>query len=148
MFEDSRRCCPPRVVSQAIVKIPDHHSLDLKDRAKAIDIWSGRVRRISGPSGGLASHDADMLREELNVAEEELRVQHDEIVLARVTAELEREQYRQLFDHAPVPYVITDPAGTIQAPNTAAAGLFGVDASRLTGKPIAVFLEPDARPGF
>jgi signal transduction histidine kinase len=125
----------------------DQHTLDLSDRAKAIDRWAGRVRRFRVAALDAAIFpDADMLREELSVAEEELRAQHDELVTARITAE--REQYRQLFDSAPVAYVITDVAGTIQTPNAACAVLFGVETERLTGKPLQVFINPDVRTDF
>jgi PAS domain S-box-containing protein len=124
-------------------------ALDLKERQKAIDTWSGRVRLLRGSLGdGIEVREADIVREELNVAEEELRTQHDELVSARIAAELEREQYRQLFDCAPVPYVITDVAGTIQTPNAAASSLFGVDVDRLPGKPLPVYIETTARTDF
>jgi signal transduction histidine kinase len=127
----------------------DQHTLDLSERAKAIDTWAGRVRRFRVAAlDAPIFPDADMLREELSVAEEELRAQHDELVAARITAELEREQYRQLFDCAPVAYVITDVAGTIQTPNAACAVLFGVETERLQGKPLQVFINPDARTDF
>jgi PAS domain S-box-containing protein len=140
---------PPRRESFFLNSSDSAPSLDLEDRAKAIDVWSGRIHRVSGPAGNaLGVHDADVLREELSVAEEELRAQHDELVIARVAAELEREQYRQLFDSAPVAYVITDAAGTVQASNTAGGALLGVDPDRLTGKPLPVFLDVEARTNF
>jgi PAS domain S-box-containing protein len=122
---------------------------DLSERARAIESWSGRVRSFRrSAEQALIGHDVDALREELGVAEEELRSQHDELVTARLAAELEREQYRQLFESAPVPYIITDPAGTIHAPNAAAASLLGVDSSRLVGKPLPVFIDVATRVDF
>jgi signal transduction histidine kinase len=83
------------------------------------------------------------------VAEEELRTQHDELVLARLAAELEREQYQQLFDNAPVPYVVTNAAGAIRAANAASASMLGLsETSALPGKPIAVFVDPARRVEF
>jgi PAS domain S-box-containing protein len=133
-----------------VVKAFDQEvALDLREQAKAIDTWSGRIRRLRGPVGdALGVPEADILREELNVAEEELRSQHDELVTARIATELEREQYRQLFDGAPVAYVVTDVIGNIQHPNSAAASLFGVDKDRLGGKPLPVYIETARRTDF
>ena len=51
--------------------------------------------------------------EELQVAEEEIRVQNDELLRTREALIEEAARYRELFEHAPVPYVVTDRYGAI-----------------------------------
>src|SRR5438270_12214903 len=52
--------------------------------------------------------------EELRVAEEEIRQQGEELEESRHRIEQERWRYRELFDLAPVAYLVTDPAGLIR----------------------------------
>ena len=86
--------------------------------------------------------------EELQISEEELRVQTEEIALSRELVEAERLRYWELFQLAPDAYLVTDPAGVILEANHAAAALLDVPAQRLTGKPLGVFVPPDARRDF
>jgi PAS domain S-box-containing protein len=60
----------------------------------------------------------------------------------------ERERYRELFELAPVAYLITSAAGVIQEANAAAAELLGVAPRYLLHKPLAVFVELDGRTAF
>jgi PAS domain S-box-containing protein len=60
--------------------------------------------------------------------------------------ESERHRYLDLFEHAPTGYIMTDPAGVIEATNHSAAALLGYERQELTGKPLAlVFRERDNR---
>jgi len=86
--------------------------------------------------------------EELSVAEEELRAQHESIVETQRLLEIQRNRYRTLFDLAPDPYLVTDEAGTIEEANTAAAELFGTPAALLIGKSFVTFVELHARAEF
>jgi PAS domain S-box-containing protein len=82
--------------------------------------------------------------EELQVAEEELHVQTEELTSSRVALERERQRYRTLFEHAPVPYIITNEYGIIMDLNQAAARLLRVAHDELLTKPLVVFV-PTAR---
>ncbi|MEJ2201741.1 MAG: ATP-binding protein [Desulfuromonadaceae bacterium] len=55
------------------------------------------------------------------------------------------EQYTDLYDFAPVGYLTLDHEGIILAANLTAAGLLGVERSRVTGLPFAQFVPVDAR---
>jgi PAS domain S-box-containing protein len=89
---------------------------------------------------GDAITDLESSLEELQVAEEELRLQGEEIVSTREAVERERARYRELFDLAPDAYFVTDAHGTVREANRAAAALLQVSESgRLVGKPLAVF---------
>jgi PAS domain S-box-containing protein len=86
--------------------------------------------------------------EELNIAEEELRLQHDALLDAHRNLEVERERYRTLFHFAPDPYLVTDERGTIEEANAAAGSLLGVECSDLAKKSLLPYLDSDARRGF
>jgi len=86
--------------------------------------------------------------EELSIAEEELRAQHQALLEAQRLLEIQRNRYHTLFDFAPDPYLVTDESGTIEEANLAAAELFGVPCALLIGKPFVSFVELHARPEF
>lgn len=86
--------------------------------------------------------------EELQVAEEELWQQQEELETARHLVEAERQRYQDLFEFAPDGYLVTDPAGTIQEANRAAALLLNIAPQRLIGKPLSVFIPPEERRVF
>jgi PAS domain S-box-containing protein len=86
--------------------------------------------------------------EELNIAEEELRSQHDALLDAHRNLEVERGRYRTLFHSSPDPYLVTDERGTIEEANAAAGELLGIESSKLTNKSLMPYLDADARRGF
>jgi PAS domain S-box-containing protein len=86
--------------------------------------------------------------EEMQVTSEELRRQNEELARSRADAEQERLRYRELFQHAPDPYFVTDLAGVVREANHAAAELLNVKGARLMGKPLGVFVPPEARREF
>lgn len=78
--------------------------------------------------------------EELEVADEELQAQSDQIAEVGRVLDEERQRYRELFDFAPEPYLVTDPLGKITAANLAAVELFGRPASKLDGRLLISFV--------
>ncbi|MBC8073116.1 MAG: PAS domain-containing protein, partial [Deltaproteobacteria bacterium] len=76
--------------------------------------------------------------EELRVAEEELREQNDALVRANAEIERERRRYAELFQLAPVAFVVTDARGVLTEVNRVAAALLQQPAAGLVGKPIAL----------
>jgi PAS domain S-box-containing protein len=104
----------------------------------------------TGPAGdeaGLREMLAVAL-EQLDVASEELRVQHGELVEMRTALESGALADRHLFEHAPVGYVATTAAGTIQRANREAGKLLGVLPVWLVGKPLSVFVALEERRPF
>jgi PAS domain S-box-containing protein len=55
---------------------------------------------------------------------------------------------REVYDHSPHGYLITDGAGMIQFANRVAAELLHLELKFLTGKPIFVFVHQDERMAF
>ncbi len=86
--------------------------------------------------------------EELQVAEEELRIQNEELIAARIVADAERHRYQDLFEFAPIPFVVTDAEGVIGRANRAAVALFNVPGRRLPGKPLVLFVDQEDRRAF
>jgi PAS domain S-box-containing protein len=85
---------------------------------------------------------------ELELAREELRSQNEELNRARLALEQQRQRYHELFDLAPDMYLLTDRHGTILEANRAAFNVLGINARFLVGKPLAVYVAPDARRDF
>src|ERR671918_1017126 len=83
--------------------------------------------------------------EGLEVAHEELRQQNEEILATREELELQRHRYRDLFEHAPYGYLVTDVHGVIEEANQAAAALLGLEAWLLGGKPFLLFIDEEDR---
>jgi hypothetical protein len=86
--------------------------------------------------------------EGLRVTEEELRVQTDTLVAAQEQLAAARERYRELFESAPTPYMVTDPAGTVTAANLRAVRLLGIPHEILIGRPLVMFVVAEDRQRF
>ncbi|HEX6627967.1 MAG TPA: PAS domain-containing sensor histidine kinase [Gemmatimonadaceae bacterium] len=69
------------------------------------------------------------------------RAEKEEVLAGRQTNDRERIRYRELFDHAPDAYLVTDVNGTIRDANRAAGRLLGVESRFLPGKSIQAFFE-------
>jgi PAS domain S-box-containing protein len=86
--------------------------------------------------------------ESLGVAEDELRQQHEELGAAYAALDAERTRYRDLFDGAPVAYVVTDADGAVRDANVAAGRLVGVPARELIRKPLVAYVAAEDRRRF
>ena len=101
--------------------------------------------RTAGGDGRTAAHELELAYEELSVADEELRAQNEELVRAQQVIAAEEDRYRQLFERAPVAYVVTDARGSIVDANEAAARLLRCRREHLAGKPLVVFTQDVSR---
>ncbi|HEX3129364.1 MAG TPA: ATP-binding protein [Thermoanaerobaculia bacterium] len=86
--------------------------------------------------------------QELEVAEAELAQQNEELTIAREALEVERHRYQELFDQAPVAYLVTDDMGVIEVANHAASRLFGLSPAMLRAKPLPLLVAMAERPRF
>lgn len=104
--------------------------------------------RMDGQDGTVAEEAIRELQasyEELQVSEEELRAQSQELAEAYQRLVHERQRYRDLFEHAPVGYLVTDADGMIRDVNGTGSRLLGATQQYLRGKPLRVFVDDDAR---
>ena len=112
-----------------------------------------RRRSVADPRPGHgllpeALAELGLALEELSVAGEELRSRNDELASTRQALEAERQRYQELFESAPVAYLVTDPMGRIREANRTAAALLGVGKGFLAGKPLAAYVDGSDRCGF
>jgi len=87
------------------------------------------------------SADARKLVEELQVHQIELEMQNDELRKSREELASLQEHYYDLFEKAPVGYVVLDDRGMIQEANLTAAELLGIERSRMKGRPFFRFVD-------
>ncbi|HSD57022.1 MAG TPA: PAS domain-containing protein, partial [Methanotrichaceae archaeon] len=78
--------------------------------------------------------------EELAASEEEICQQNEELMEAQEALDAERRRYQELFDLAPVSYLVTDLEGRIQEANQAAIEMLR---SNPTGEDLKRFVRPD-----
>ena len=90
----------------------------------------------------------DRALDDLHEAEEELRAQNEELFSAQVHLEAREAQFRQLFDLAPVAYLVTAADGRILRLNDAACMLLRRAPNALVDKPLACYVELADRPPF
>ena len=90
----------------------------------------------------MATADVQALLEELRVWQAELQVQNEELRAARDELAVARDRYRDLFEHAPLGYLILDSDGGIQEANAMAAWLLGQDRDALLGRGLGAFVAP------
>ncbi len=88
--------------------------------------------------------DAQALVTELELHQEELRIQNEALARARDRLETAEKRYRELFEHAPVGYLILDGDGRIRETNRAAAELLA-PGSDPAGRPLSAFVAPDSQ---
>jgi PAS domain S-box-containing protein len=129
----------------------DAFSRELRSARERIAELQRRAGAGAGPGGGLLPEvlaELDVAIEELSVTGQELRSQTDELATTRLALEAQRERYQELFESAPVAYLITDPLARIGEANRAAARLLGVDQRFLAGKPLAAYVAGSDRWAF
>jgi PAS domain-containing protein len=86
--------------------------------------------------------------DELKVAEEELRQQNEDLVVAREAIESTSRHFRRLFEDAPLPYIVTDVCGIVTHANHAAVVLLKRPAELLEGKSLLAFVPFEGRGSF
>ncbi|MCB9557913.1 MAG: diguanylate cyclase [Deltaproteobacteria bacterium] len=91
------------------------------------------------PPDGSAEPNASRSRlsSELESYRAELEVQNDELRQAQVSLELSQRKYYQLFDLAPIGYVLLRQDGVVLESNLAAARLLGSDRAMIEGRRLA-----------
>jgi PAS domain S-box-containing protein len=86
--------------------------------------------------------------EELHTAEEEMLQQHETLIQSELELQLAHQHYRDLFESAPLGYLVTDAHGAIQEANQAAAILLNINSENVIGKPLAIYVPQHERPHF
>lgn len=93
--------------------------------------------------GSPGSEEADLYQKtlhDLQVHQIELKMQNRELRETQQMLELSRDQYRALYDDAPVAYVTLDDKGAIQRINTMGSDMLGMDRAHLIGMPFSLYV--------
>jgi PAS domain S-box-containing protein len=85
---------------------------------------------------------------ELEVHQIELEMQNAELSNIRDEMEKVLDRYTDLYEFAPVGYFTLDNEGAVTAANLTAAGLVGLERSRLLGRRFGLFVAPEDRVRF
>ena len=86
------------------------------------------------------SHEDPMLHE-LRLHELELRMQNEALRELHVEVSITRERYRDLFEHAPVAYLLLDRDTRVLEANLAAGDLLRIERGTLAGRKLAGFVD-------
>ncbi len=106
-----------------------------------------RLDRLSADAvdaGSPVPEDIAAVVHELRVHQIELEMQNEELRRAQLELQTSREKYFELFDLAPVGYLILSDKSVVRDANLTAARLLGVERQQLVGRPVTAFiLAPD-----
>src|SRR5438876_3159392 len=105
-------------------------------------------RTDDGVVNGELVHDLREGLQELRIAEDALRRKEAELDAVRNALARDRERYGELFEFAPIAYVVTDANGLILDANNLAGELVGLPDRHLIGKPLANFVRKEDRRRF
>src|ERR1035437_9140588 len=88
------------------------------------------------------------LLHDLQVHQVELELQNEELLLAQAEVKAGLEQYRDLYDYAPVGYFSFDQDGSIRKVNLTGASMLKLERSRLIDRRFQLFLTNETRGSF
>jgi PAS domain S-box-containing protein len=97
------------------------------------------------PEKAMDDGDVRALLHELQVHQIELEMQNEELLHAQTAVQEVSDNYRDLFDFAPVGYFRLDKVGKILEVNLAGAELFGLDRGSVLGKRFGQFIATEYR---
>lgn len=129
--------------SESQQRRPDPVATDLvrlRNRAELQVLSMGTMRN-------LALSPKELIHE-LQVHQVELETQNQELKRAQDEIELSRSRYFDLFDLAPIGYILFDEKGIVHEANFAAAALLGVMKNALIGKPLDLWVAPESVASF
>ena len=86
--------------------------------------------------------------QELHVQQAELEQQNEELRQINLEVELSHRRYADLFEFAPVGYVVCDEAGLITQINKVGCEQLGTGSSQLLGRHLSLFVDPRQRDRF
>lgn len=96
-------------------------------------------RLATSPTPAERQVDTKALLHELHVHQVELEFQNDQLQETQVELQDSRDRYQDLFDAAPVGYLILDPEGRVLEANRTATRLLGVEREAFIDRRLQVF---------
>ncbi|MFP4317239.1 MAG: PAS domain S-box protein [Desulfovibrionales bacterium] len=129
--------------------LPDLSKIkDFSSSGKAQEQWRGTADSELAIAFQLHQLDLEMQAEELQQANEELELQAEKLRESAAQEELARTKYHDLFEHAPVGYMVLDARGTILEVNVTAADMLTADRSALYNESFYTLLRPEEQNTF
>ena len=111
-------------------------SAENKLRTKA----EAKIRERSNVIQNLTLEESKSLLHELEVHQVELEMQNEELREAQHRLEEVRDQYTDLFDFAPIGYLVLNEKAIIQNSNLTACDLLSIERSFIIGKPFSAYI--------
>ena len=111
-------------------------SAENKLRTKA----EAKIRERSNVLQNLTLEESKSLLHELEVHQVELEMQNEELREAQHRLEEVRDQYTDLFDFAPIGYLVLNEKAIIKNINLTACDLFGIERSFIIEKPFSAYI--------
>lgn len=91
----------------------------------------------------LSQQDIRALIEDLRIHQIELEIQNEDLNAAQLSLAKTRDQYVQLFEFAPVGYVVINDSGIVLRANQTFAKMIHCDVSDVTNRPFSEFITQD-----
>jgi len=103
------------------------------------------ARPDADPSSGLVESSTKAILRELQRHQTELETRNEELHRVRRALEASRDRYRDLYEFAPVGYLILDDIGRIAEANLTAVTLLGLERTMLLQRSFESFLSAEGR---
>jgi PAS domain S-box-containing protein len=122
--------------------------------AEILRMRARELYRVSGDATqgpellGRAIEELELALEALQGAEDRLRAMREEHLNDRAALEQSLEHYRDLFVHAPLGYLATNPEGIVRQANARAEALLGTRERGLVGRSLSNFIPDGQRRKF
>src|SRR5690349_20021939 len=94
------------------------------------------------------SDDLARVVHDLELHQRQLQAQNHDLLKMQQQLEQSRDRYAQLYEFSPVGYLGIDETGCVWVLNLTAAAILGAERTRLTGKPLAQYIEESDRSRF
>jgi len=115
---------------------------ELLKRIETVLISKGIDREMLGKK------TAEELLEEISIYHQELEYQNQELMRIRDELEISNKHFQDLFDRAPVGYVLTNEDFSIIRVNSSFTETTGMANNLIKGKPLSYFVDPDSQDDF
>jgi PAS domain S-box-containing protein len=125
-----------------VVEQSDSHFERLRGQAEAV--LTGRVPNLDG----FGLDDLQKLIHELQVHQLELQLQNEALRESQEALALARDEYAELYDRAPVGYLMLDGEGRIVRANATSSELLAAEAHALVDKPLHRFVAPEDQDAY
>lgn len=121
-------------------KKSEPNAVDLRKRAEEVD--RDKIKQTPDMTGKISLEAAQRLVQELRVHQIELEMQNEELQRAEAQLKISRTRYFELYDLAPVGYLMINEKGLIVEANLTLACMLGVGKNNLIDHPFSKFVFP------